>query len=81
MSNTFKYVKYDELRASKQEAFKEKFEELEAMANTLLVPSRYTSLFKTGLEETYMWCGKAIRDEQMEATGADHEPHRTNSPE
>ncbi len=80
-TNTFKYVKYDNARAAKQEAFKEKFEDLESLAHELLEPGRYKSLFLTGLEEVYMWCGKAIRDEQIAATGAQHEPSRTDNPE
>ncbi len=60
----FDYIKYDEVHQERQEAFKKKFEELEAMAG-VLVESKAKSLFITKLEETYMWAGKAIRDNQI----------------
>ena len=65
----FSYALYDEIRADKQAQFKLKFEELERMANELLPKGRALSLFMTALEETYMWCGKALRDEQVAHDG------------
>ena len=65
MSQRFTYVKYDAEAIEKQEKFKKVFEELEKMANELLVASRPQALFLTALEEAYMWTGKSIRDEQI----------------
>lgn len=80
MSGTFVYVKYDEQAMQKQEAFKAKFEELEKMALELLPHSRPRSLLLTGLEESYMWVGKAIRDEQIARNSqAEHVPERTDA--
>ena len=65
MSWRFSYVKYDDKSIEIQEAFKKKFEELEALANENLHDGRAKSLFITALEEAYMWTGKAIRDQQI----------------
>jgi hypothetical protein len=79
MSQRFSYVKYDQESVTKQEAFKKKFEELEAMGIELLKASRPQSLFLTALEEAYMWTGKAIRDEQIFRDSLTaHVPERTN---
>lgn len=75
-SSRFSYVRYDEHRAKKQEAFKETFEMLEKLAEDLLMPGRSKALFLTGIEEAYMWAGKSIRDEQILANDAPHEPAR-----
>jgi hypothetical protein len=80
MPRTFDYVKYDDESIKKQEAFKAKFEELEQMANELLEHSRPRSLFFTGLEESYMWIGKAIRDEQIKRNAqTEHQPGRSDA--
>jgi hypothetical protein len=75
----FDYVKYDEKTAATQAAFKQKFEELEAfIAN--IYPGRSVSLALTSLEETYMWIGKALRDEQIARNGtAELQEQRNNS--
>lgn len=64
MSRRFDYVKYDEQATKQQAEFKQKFQELEAMAETLQ-EGRAKSLVMTHLEITYMWVGKALRDEQI----------------
>lgn len=80
MSGRFVYVKYDEDAAQKSEMFKKKFEELEALGMELLKDSRPKSLFLTSLEESYMWVGKAIRDEQIARDSqTEHQPARTNA--
>ncbi len=64
MSRRFDYVKYDAQAMIQQSAFKEKFQELENMAENLK-DGRAKSLVMTYLEITYMWVGKALRDEQI----------------
>ena len=78
-SKTFSYVAYDEHSTKAQEEFKAKFQELELLGNNLLMPGRAASLFKTKLEEAYMWTGKAIRDQQIAKLNSQHEPSRTNA--
>ncbi len=65
MSRRFDYVKYDPQATIQQEEFKKKFQELENMASSLKV-GRAQSLVMTYLEITYMWVGKALRDECIE---------------
>lgn len=78
MSNRFSYVKYGEIAMVLQLKFKEKFEEIEELGKAL-APGRAQSLFLTKLEEAYMWTGKAIRDQQIAATGkVDEQPARNN---
>lgn len=61
----FDYVKYDEKALADQYTFKAAFENLEGMADILLVSPRAKALVLTKLEEAYMWVGKAIRDDQI----------------
>ena len=73
----FSYVRYDAVRAAKQERFRTKCQELEALAMSELPEGRARSLLLTALEEAYMWSGKAIRDEQIAHDGMIvEEPHR-----
>ena len=77
MGQRFSYVRYDAEATTTQEAFKQKFEELETMAE-LLKDGRAKSLFLTALEEAYMWTGKAIRDEQIaRGSQVEHVAERT----
>lgn len=62
MSRRFDYVKYDPQAVVQQDAFKTKMQELENMAESLK-DGRAKSLVMTYLEITYMWIGKALRDE------------------
>jgi hypothetical protein len=72
----FDYVRYDEETASKQASFKGMFEALEEAINTLK-DGRAKALCLTALEETYMWVGKSLRDEQVAKIGkSTEEPHR-----
>ena len=62
--NRFDYVRYDNKSQSQQDTLKRKFMELETEIDCL-APGRAKSLAQTKLEESYMWCGKALRDEQI----------------
>lgn len=64
MTKRFDYVKYDEESTSIQNKFKSIFIDLEFMTNELLNDSRYKSLVMTGLEQTYSWIGKSIKEDQ-----------------
>lgn len=70
LKKTFSYIRYDEQSVNQQRAFKEKFEELEALVAKMLVAGRASALAQTKLEEAYMWVGKAIRDEQFNRDAA-----------
>lgn len=69
MSNRFGYARYDVIRAEKQQEAKRLVEAVEQFI-VGLGPCRPQSLALTKLEETYMWIGKAIRDEQIAVDGA-----------
>ena len=69
VSQRFSYVRYDAIRADKQATFKGYFDSIEASIETRLAEGRHKSLCLTALEEAYMWVGKAIRNEQIEADG------------
>ena len=74
-TNRFDYVKYDNETLEKQKEFKEKFQELEKMIDQL-ENGRSKSLIYTSLEESYMWVGKALRDQQITK---DLQEERSNS--
>jgi hypothetical protein len=61
----FDYVKYDDKAQELQSTFKAAFERIEAQVVSDLQPGRAQSIVLTKLEESYMWIGKAIRDEQI----------------
>ena len=76
MNQRFSYVKYDDKAIKLSEAFKDSFERLELMAADLS-EGRAKSLFLTHLEESFMWIGKAIRDEQIKRNSQTaHVPER-----
>lgn len=78
MSQRFSYIKYDERSQAIQKRFRQLFEEIEAVTDSL-PNSRPKSLLLTALEEAYMWSGKAIRDWQIECTGkVDEQPERND---
>lgn len=61
----FNYVKYDDVSMAKQQALKEAFEAVEALVESSIGEGRAKSLVLTHLEISYMWTGKAVRDEQI----------------
>lgn len=75
----FDYVKYDEQATNDQAYIKARFEQLESTVSNILHLGRAHSLMMARLEEAYMWCGKAIRDEQIVRNGAaDTQEDRSN---
>lgn len=60
----FDYVKYGETAQSVSQAIKEKFEELEKDIDAL-VNGRSKAMALTKLEESFMWVGKTLRDQQL----------------
>lgn len=67
--NRFDYVAYDQQAMDQQALFKKAFMELEALTESTLQPGRYKALLLTALEESYMWVGKSIRDDQITRNG------------
>lgn len=75
----FDYIAYDDDSKFLQEQFKELYTQLEIFIDEL-DEGRAKSLALTKLEESYMWVGKAIRDEQIARNGyAEPEEERSNS--
>lgn len=69
MAGRFDYVKYDVRSVELQAHFKETFES--ACSDIEALPDgRAKSLALTHLEESYMWIGKAIRDDQIVRNGS-----------
>lgn len=67
-TSRFDYVKYDELSEHSQRLFKRVYTSLEEMLETLPAgPHKDKAVAK--LEESYMWVGKALRDEQIARNG------------
>lgn len=64
MANRFDYVKYDKMAEDQQAAAKFACQALEAIIDKLNSP-RAKALALTNLEQTYMWVGKAVRDDQL----------------
>lgn len=62
MSRRFDYVKYDETATGQMQLAKEACQALEHQIERL-EEGRAKSLALTYLEITYMWIGKALRDE------------------
>jgi hypothetical protein len=79
-ASRFDYVKYDDNSNKAQANLKIEFEALEEIITQETTPGRAQSLIFTKLEEAYMWCGKAIRDDQIKRNGsAPLEEGRSNS--
>lgn len=75
----FDYVKYDGQSAKKQADLKTAFLMAEAEVEKNLPDGRAKALCLTALEESYMWTGKAIRDEQIgRGVQVEDVPTRTN---
>lgn len=66
----FDYVQYDAKAVNQQAHIKNTAEGLEEYMNNFFKDSRAKSLALTALEEFYMWCGKAIRDDQISRNGS-----------
>ena len=64
MTNRFDYVAYDDVAQKTSNTLKDSFvnlhEQVDGLAN-----GREKSLAITKLEEAFMWCGKAIRNDQI----------------
>lgn len=74
----FDYVKYDQQAIDAQAAIKEQCEKLEFLIEANMPKGRAQSLALTKLEEAYMWCGKGIRDWQIERSSAELQEERSN---
>jgi len=61
----FDYVKYDTLASCAQDGFKAMVSELETHIEASINCPRSKALALTKLEETYMWIGKGIRNDQI----------------
>lgn len=73
----FNYVRYDEESTKQQEQAKAMCEQMEQFIESL-GKGRPQSLALTALEETYMWIGKAIRDNQvLRGSQTEHIAERT----
>lgn len=71
MENRFDYVKYDEIAIALQLEAKMRFKAIEEYLNRNFPDGgRSLSLVFTKIEETYMWLGKTIRDEQIKRNGS-----------
>ena len=76
----FDYIKYDADAQKAQSALKAKFQELEDLIYKEMKPNRGFSLALTKIEEAYMWCGKSIRDTQVERNSSSElQEERNNS--
>lgn len=64
----FDYVKYDEKAGSKSKIFYDLYKAIDGVIEKSLKNSRPKALAQTALEESFMWIGKAIRDDQVERT-------------
>ena len=73
----FDYVRYDDDSVKLQEIIKHEFQKVEE-AISCLAEGRAKSLILTHLEIAYMWCGKAIRDNQIARIGSPNVPERSN---
>jgi hypothetical protein len=60
----FDFIKYDDIALAAQQGIKAAFQHTETMISQL-ADSRAKSLALTALEESYMWVGNAIRDNQI----------------
>jgi len=63
-SSRFDHVDYDPAHVEMQQEAKQLCLDLESFIDQM-VPGRSKSLSLTALEESYMWIGKGIRDDQV----------------
>lgn len=66
----FDYVKYDQQANEAQAIAKDMVTQVENFINTNLQSPRAKASALTYLEITYMWIGKAIRDDQIMRNGS-----------
>jgi hypothetical protein len=66
----FDFVKYDEKASQLSNKYKEIFQNLESQLKADLGEGRSLSTALTKLEETFMWTGKAVRDDQITRNGS-----------
>lgn len=66
----FDYVKYDAQAEEDQRICKCLVTAVESFIDSKLLSPRAKALALTKLEETYMWIGKAIRDDQITRNGS-----------
>lgn len=64
MSIRFDYLPWDEVSAETHGKLRVAFEAAESLIDALAA-GRAKALALTALEESYMWVGKAIRDDQV----------------
>ncbi len=67
--SSFDYVKYDEHSLALQIQFKDLFCQIEKELKAF-DPTRESSLAVTKLEESYMWIGKVIKNDQIKRNGS-----------
>lgn len=79
MPSRFDHIQYDDEAIKHQEVFKRLMTELGIELESRLHASRPRALALTHLEETYMWIGKAIRDDQIARNGS--APLRSGEPD
>lgn len=68
MTGRLDYVKYDDHAYNMQLQFKAMYERALSMVESLPL-GRAKALALTKLEESYMWVGKALRDDQVVRNG------------
>lgn len=66
----FDYVKYDDKAIKDQQLLKVAFEDVESMIDATAMPGDQKQKALKALEESYMWCGKGVRDEQIMRNGS-----------
>jgi hypothetical protein len=64
MSGRFEFIAYDDTAKAARDKLLEQCQSLEFLIYKNLKEGRSRSTALTKLEETYMWIGKAIRDDQ-----------------
>ncbi len=69
----FDYVQYDKKAAEDQALIKQKYMELEQLIEERVHNTTARGRIFVKLEESYMWVGKAIRDDQNERNGGTSE--------
>lgn len=66
----FDSISWDDKAFDDQLLLKVYYQGIEQCVLSTTLPGRAQALALTALEESYMWCGKAIRDAQIERGGS-----------